>query len=202
VPGETRTDLIRNFIGESPYRRLTFIGSECVYRSGQKLMFTFPVELPRRSCNTFDVFNSSVEFLTSTQRVSANRAYQTLRHTFIYIHTGKLESKSRDNLRKKLDGKLKKYLDINIDNVMSIKRKLCIFDKMKHEEIKDLDKLHKKLNKKFSDIDTLDSYYAQNASSEKRIGTFGYELSKQRDYSIIDAKLKEKIKNAQQKSKK
>lgn len=197
--GSSTTDLIKNFIKECPYRRVTFVGSECITtnKSGDKIIYTFPEELPRRTCNTFDAINPNITMITSSQRISANRAYQTCKHTYMYIHTGKKDSRGRELLKNKLDSdKLSKVLELNIDNLNSLKRKMCTFDNMKTETIHDHEDLSKKIIKKFKAPESLLTISSRTTSviSNKKIGSYGYELSSKRDYSIVDKRISDQIK--------
>ena len=187
-------DMISSFLLSSPYRRVTFIGCECVYVNKQnQIVFTFPEELPRRSCNTFDLINANISYLTSSQRISANRAYQTCRHTFMYVNTGSKDSAARRLIKKKLEDneKFKNVVKDNIDNISAIKRKICNFE-MKTEIVKDHEALSKKIMKKFKEAPPLIECICSPEYST--IGSYGYQLSKKRDYSIVDKRISDQIK--------
>lgn len=197
--GNTIMDCIRHFITESPYRRVTFVGSECIYtnKTGSTVIYAFPEELPRRTCNTFDAVNPNVTLLTSSQRVSANRAYQTCKHTYMYVHTGKKESRGRELLQKKFETeKFAQVFDLNVDNVCALKRKMCTFDNIKTETVVDHEKLSKKIIKKFKAPESLLNMATKNMEiiNKKSIGSYGYELSTKRDYSIVDKRISDQIK--------
>lgn len=200
-------DCMREFIISCPYRRVTFVGSECLQlnNSSNKISFNYVQELPRRTCNTFDFINPNLTFLTSSQRISANRAYKTCRHTYMYVHTGKPESRGRELLKKKFDNpKFSKVFEENIDNLSGLKRKVCTFDNIKTEVVSDHEAIMKRLSKKFKSFarpieDILKEYRSSIITKQ---GSYGLELSKKRDYSIIDKRISDQIKKNRDKSKK
>lgn len=187
---EDAVNSIHNCISFCPYRKITFIGSDCI---DNKFNFICPSELPRKSCNTFDFINSDMIYLTSSQRISANRSYQTCKHTYIYMNIGKPESKTRQVILKKINtDKFKNVLSINIDNLSGIKRKACKFDKMSKEKITNSLELYKKLKRKMPDIKQLEELV--NTTDNDNTDLYGYKLSKKRDYSIVNKRINDQVK--------
>lgn len=201
VSSESRdsiADCVRDFIAHSDYRRVTFIGSECLAlnNSQTQVTFTWPRELAKRTCNTFDMINPNVASLSSAQRVSANRAYQTCRHTYMYVHTGKSDSRGRELVRKKLSNeKFSRALTLSIDNLMSLKRRVCSFEHMERETVTDHEEMSKKVTRKLPGAPPLLQILVENSKRALEKGSYGYLLSKKRDYSLVDQRIAEQIKN-------
>lgn len=194
--GSNITECIKNIIITGPYSRLTFIGSNCIfYSKSQQLTLTYPEELSKKTCNTFDLFNPNTIYLTNSQRISANRAYQTCKHTFMYIYAGKPDTKSRATIKKRIETeKYANKLDTSIDNLIALKRKICLFNNMKQEHVSEHENIYKKLSKKYKkeniEIKSLDEIISRPSYT---IGTYGYELSRKRDYKHTDKRINEQI---------
>ena len=185
----TFINIVKGFIKSCSYRKVLIVCNDVIFDTGSGLTIRLPIEIPRKGM-WFDMYNVNILNLTSSQRKSANRAYQTCKHTCFYLDIGKEKSKTRERIIKKFD-----KIDDNIDNFLIIKKKVLLLE-CKNEKINDYEKIYKKYKKEFDNFKNLNEIILPKTI---KIGSYGIELSKKRDYSIVDDRIKEQLKIQQQK---
>lgn len=188
----TQMNIIKSFIKSCSYRRVMIICDDIIMNTDNNGAFIrLPVDMPRKGY-WFDFYNVNISLITPSQRKSANKAYQTCRHTCMYLDIGKEKSKTRERIIKRYD-----KIGDNIDNFLILKQKVNLLE-CKNEKIQtdDILKIFKKLKKIIDNFKQLNEVIN---TLQLKMGSYGLELSKKRDYSIVDARIKDQLKIAAKK---